>query len=191
MFGPTHRCLTVGLVSWMGAWLYAESYTYPIEQTLWFCRLTGYATLVLLFSSLSITPLRRLASRMGVKSTGLQPYRRSLGITAFTSALVHATISCITYFGDAPWFMPLLEPFLRMGVLTLGILSVLWVTSFPKMVRAMRLRTWRELHWLAYAAGLTALLHVVLSPVAPVREVLLASAVWLGFSMLRLIPRAR
>ncbi len=191
MRGPTQRCLIVGLLAWAGAWFYAKSYTYPIEQTLWLCRLTGYATLLLLFGSLSITPLRRLASRMGMKTKGLQPYRRSLGITAFTSALVHACISCTQYFGDAPWFMPLLEPFLRMGVLTLGILSVLWVTSFPKMVRAMRIRTWRELHWLAYAAGLTALLHVVLSPIAPVREVLLASAVWLGFSMLRLIPRVR
>jgi len=128
---------------------------------------------------------------MGVNTTRLQPYRRSLGITAFTSALIHACFSMGQYFGDAPWFMPLLEPFLRLGLLTLGILAVLWLTSFPKWVRALRLRTWRELHWLAYAAGLSALMHVLLSPFAPVRFVLAASGIWMCLAMLRLLPKRR
>ena len=184
MTPTTRQCVILGLISWACAWFYSNTYVYPVEQTLWLCRLTGYITLGFLFGSLSISPVRRL-----VRSPKLPPYRRALGITAFGSGLAHAILSSIQYFGDAPWFMPLLEPFLRMGVLTLGILAVLWVTSFPRWVKAMKLRTWRELHWLAYAAGLTALLHVVLSPFAPVREVLLTMAVWLVFGMLRLIPR--
>ena len=189
MSKPTQRCMAATLLAWVAAFLYAGTYTYEVERTLWLCRITGYISLVLLFASLSITPIRRIASRIGLSCIKIAPYRRSLGITAFGSALTHAALSCIRYFGDAPWFMPLLEPFLRFGVLTLAILAALWLTSFPKWIRWMHLRTWRELHWLAYSAALTALLHVLLSPFAPVREILLAALVWLVFAMLRLVPR--
>ena len=188
MLGATHRCIIITMAAWLIAGLYAQTHTYDVERILWFCRLTGYIPLGLLFASLSVNPARKIASRMGLSTKRLSPYRRSLGITAFGSAMAHACISCIQYFGDAPWFMPLLEPFLRLGVLTLGIMAILWLTSFPKLIRAMRIKTWRELHWLAYAAALTSILHVVLSPFAPVRDFLLAVAVWLVFSLLRLVP---
>ena len=113
MSKPTQRCLAGTLLAWLVAFSYANSHAYEVERTLWLCRITGYISLVLLFTSLSITPLRRLAPSVGLSGNKLIPYRRSLGITAFGSALTHAVLSCLRYFGDAPWFMPLLEPFLR------------------------------------------------------------------------------
>jgi DMSO/TMAO reductase YedYZ heme-binding membrane subunit len=68
------------------------------------------------------------------------------------------------------------------------VLFVLAVTSFPAITRAARVRLWKHLHRLAYAAVLLALHHVLLSPFAPRAVVLAVFGAIAAFGMLRLLP---
>ena len=46
----------------------------------------------------------------------------------------------------------------------LVILLALWATSYPRVVRALRVRLWKPLHGLAFVAALLALQHALLAP---------------------------
>lgn len=142
----------------------------------------GYLAFVLLSAALCVTPFARWLRQ----STKL---RRSLGLAAAGSGLFHAEVGL--------WSSPLGvseqlgEPQLRFGFGALAVLGLLAVTSFPGVVTALKLRSWKELHRLAYVAWICALLHGLLSPYAWVCALCAMAIVVPTLGLLRLVPRAK
>jgi DMSO/TMAO reductase YedYZ heme-binding membrane subunit len=153
---------------------------------------TGWAAFGALLLSLLVTPLGRIAARLGrVPQLVLQPaMRRALGMAAAWLALSHAFASLK---GSLAWNWAALGswPHLRAGLTALGILLVLLVTSFGAVVARSRLRFWRELHRLAYLVPLLVLQHVLLSPFAPRALALWLVGVVYAVGLARYVPLHR
>lgn len=136
------------------------------ERELYWIRGSGWCALLGLLSTLCVSPLAGLIGRFRPTKPRVAPLRRALGITSAALASLHAGVSLGTYLGDAWW--PVLEvAWLRAGLCGVVILAALWLTSFPRAVRVMRVRLWKPLHRLAYGAAAFAFLHTMLSPFAP------------------------
>ncbi|HTU58257.1 MAG TPA: ferric reductase-like transmembrane domain-containing protein, partial [Polyangiales bacterium] len=115
--------------------------------------------------------------------------RRALGLAAAGAALFHAEVGL--WSGPLNVSEQLDDPQLRFGFGALAVLGLLAVTSFPGAVTALKLRSWKELHRLAYVAWICALLHGLLSPYAWVRGLCAVAVVVLALAPLRLLPRAK
>lgn len=127
-------------------------------------RVSGLAAIALLFCTLAVSPLRPLLAPVGGGgSVSVPRIRRALGIACACTALAHSALA-LALFVRVPFAQLLDWPFLRAGVIAVLVLSALLVTSFPALVRALRLRAWRELHRLAYVALFFALQHLALAP---------------------------
>jgi sulfoxide reductase heme-binding subunit YedZ len=117
---------------------------------------TGTTALVLLVSSLTITPLRRLT---GVNQ--LITLRRMLGLFAFFYACLHVSTWMILdwFFDFASMASDVVErPFITMGMTTFVLLVPLALTSSAGMIRRLG-RRWTQLHRLVYVAAMTAIVH--------------------------------
>lgn len=171
--------------------VYAWGVDYVVAREIWLQQATGYSALAALLLSLSMTPIRHLAVRLGRSSAAayLPALRRSLGITAATFALAHAALALSTYLWNS-WPTVINEPFLRAGLVTLAILTALLATSFPRIVRLLRIRLWKPLHRLAYIAGIFAFQHLLLAPFADRRLVVVIFAAALALQSLRLLALA-
>lgn len=170
---------------------------YPLARELWLIRASGYGALGALFLALSMTPLGRLAARavpgrtMANTVPAIWPaLRRAFGIAAAWWALAHAAVGLATYLRGS-WAAVLDWPHLRAGALALAILAVLLATSFPRLVRLLRVRLWKQLHRLAYVAAIFVFQHLMLSPFAPRRLVLALFATLAAVALLRFLPPPR
>lgn len=166
------------------------AYAWSVERELWWVRGSGWSALVTLLAAISASPIGRALSRLGrrPRTREISVLRRALGITAAALASVHAGVALATYLrGDLAHLLDI--TWLRGGVLALAILGALWLTSYPRAVRALRVKLWKPLHQLAYVAVGLAFQHVMLSPMAPRRWVLAALCVTLALAALRWIPR--
>jgi DMSO/TMAO reductase YedYZ heme-binding membrane subunit len=165
---------------------------YALARELVWIAGTGQLAFGALALALCVSPLGALAARVGRGPDPglLAALRRALGITAACAALLHAALALGTYLADA---RPALfeVPFLRSGALALAVLTALLATSFPALVRALRIRLWKELHWLAFPALLLALHHQLLSPFADRARVLWIAAALFAIGLLRLLPGRR
>jgi DMSO/TMAO reductase YedYZ heme-binding membrane subunit len=152
----------------------------------------GWFGLGCLCAALCVTPLTRLATRISSFADARDPrlfaLRRSFGLAAFAAAALHVSVAL----GGVPgtWIGLLDKPSLRAGLSGLLILALLALTSFPVLVRFLRLRLWKELHRLAYAALACASLHVLLGPFVPVRAFAWLAGGTLVIGLLRVLPRA-
>ena len=122
---------------------------------------TGYGTLGFLIASQMIHPL----VWFGALDAGMQVYaRRKLGVTSALLATLHFIVSGCGYLrlnivseaDDSPW--------LQSGLAAWIVLLSLWITSYPWLVKKLRLRLWKPLHQLTYLALLLSLVHLFLSP---------------------------
>lgn len=125
---------------------------------------TGEAALVILFVTLSITPLRRL--------TGwnlLQSARRMLGVWAFTYACLHLgtylVFDQLCYSVATCEFRAIKEDILKRrfifaGMAAFAILLALAITSTSGWVRRLR-KNWQRLHRLVYVAAAAAVVHYI------------------------------
>jgi methionine sulfoxide reductase heme-binding subunit len=117
---------------------------------------TGRTAIIILFITLTITPIRRLTGW-----NGLIKVRRLVGLFAFFYALVHFTIFLIfdleLSFGDLAKEV-VERPWITVGFAALLILSVLAITSPLAMVRRLG-RTWQTVHRLIYLAAGLGMLH--------------------------------
>lgn len=145
-------------------------------------RALGYLAFAWLSAALCVSPFARWVR----ESSKL---RRALGLAAASAALLHAEVGL--------WSSPLSvreqldDPQLRFGFGALAVLGILAVTSFPGAVATLRLRSWKELHRLAYVAWICALLHGLLSPYAWIRGLFAIAAIVLALGLLRFLPRAK
>ena len=120
-------------------------------------RTTGMLTLIFLFLTLAVTPLRKtLGANWIVK------VRRLLGLFAFFYGLIHL----FTYVAFDRFFdlksVPgdvVKRPFITVGMLAFFLMVPLAITSTDKMVKRLGGKRWARLHRIVYAAGVAGVLH--------------------------------
>jgi len=118
----------------------------------------GEWTLIFIFLTLSMTPLRKIT-----KSLEWIKFRRMLGLFAFFYASVHM----LSYVGlDYRFdFEPLINDVLKKKFIFIGfsawlLLIPLAVTSSQKMVRLLK-QNWKKIHRLIYIIGIFGVLHYI------------------------------
>ncbi len=164
--------------------------TWGPSRELWLARGTGWTAVGALMLALSATPAERLLARLGPRlrpSPWVAVFRRAFGIAAASLALLHAATALGGYLRGA-WAAVLYFSYLRVGLVALVILSTMLATSFPPIVRRLRVRAWKPLHRLGYLVALLVLDHALLSPFAPRALTLELFAALLVIGLLRLLP---
>ncbi|HJL50720.1 MAG TPA: ferric reductase-like transmembrane domain-containing protein, partial [Polyangiaceae bacterium LLY-WYZ-15_(1-7)] len=136
--------------------------------------------------ALGATPIGRLGRALG-RRWRVAPARRALGLAAAALATLHAGAALWGPLAGA-WDALFGWPYLRAGALALAVLLALALTSFPRAVKALRVRHWKALHRLAYPAAGLAFVHVLLGPFAPRRWALGLLGALLVTQLLRALP---
>ena len=150
---------------------------------------TGRTALIILFITLSITPLRRLTGL-----NGLIKVRKLIGNFSFFYALIHFSIFLVfdleLSFGDLAREV-VKRPWITVGFAALLILAVLSATSPQAVLRRLGGKRWQAIHRLVYLAAVLAIVHFLWSQkkdiTLPVRYAVVL-AVLLGA---RLVPKRR
>ncbi len=143
---PLFRLMIGAPLEWLGV--------NPIELI---TRSTGTWTLVFLLITLGVTPLRRLTGW-----AWLLRLRRMLGLFAFFYGVLHfTTYLWLDQFFDAEAIVMdiVKRPFITIGFAAFVLMIPLAVTSTNAMVRRLGGRRWRQLHRLAYALAVCAVVH--------------------------------
>jgi len=142
----------LALLAW-DAW-FGKIGANPIE---FFLRTTGVLTIVFLFVTLSITPLRKYYGW-----NQLVKFRRMLGLYAFFYGFLHLitysifdkSLSVSAIVGDV-WE----RPFIAIGMLSFFLLIPLAVTSTNGMIKRLGGKNWQRLHRLTYLAAIGGVVH--------------------------------
>lgn len=185
--------LSVAALAVVGLLVPSQGGAWDPTRTLWIARGTGWTAVAALMLSLSATPVGRLLAllRPGAKlSPWFAAFRRAFGIAAALLAMVHAVTVLGGYLRGA-WAALLSFSYLRAGLLALVILTTMLVTSFPSLVKRLRVRLWKPLHRLGYLAALLVLVHLLLSPYAPRPLTLELFGALFAIALLRLLPAER
>jgi sulfoxide reductase heme-binding subunit YedZ len=164
---------------WQGT--HGELGANPIEEVL---HRTGWWGLVLLTTTLAVTPVRRLTGWHQIVL-----YRRLVGLFAF----FYLTLHFGTYLVLDQWFAwsYILEdiaerPFITVGFTAWLLLLAFAFTSTRGWVRRLG-RRWRRLHRLIYVASALGVLHFYWNVKADAREPLIFGAV-IGLLLLARVP---
>jgi len=126
----------------------------PVE---FLTRTTGMLTLVFLFISLAVTPLRKVSSIQW-----LIQFRRMLGLYAFFYGFLHL----LTYI----WFDRSFDmkstatdiynrPFIAVGMFSFFVMLPLAITSTKGWIKRLGGKQWALLHRLAYVAAIGGVVH--------------------------------
>jgi len=120
-------------------------------------RTTGMLTLVFLFLTLAVSPLRRI---LGLN--WLIKFRRMLGLFAFFYGSLHL----LTYVAFDRFFRLTTIPgdiatrrFIAVGMAAFFLMLPLAITSTDVMVKRLGGKRWARLHRVVYAAGILGVLH--------------------------------
>jgi sulfoxide reductase heme-binding subunit YedZ len=145
-------------------------------------RTTGMLTLVFLFITLAVSPLRRIAGL-----NWLIKFRRMLGVFAFFYGALHL----LTYVAFDRFFKLKTipgdvagRPFIAIGMVAFFLMLPLAITSTDKMVKRLGRKRWAQLHRVVYLAGILGVLHFYMLVKSDVRLPLTFAfllAVMLGF----------
>jgi sulfoxide reductase heme-binding subunit YedZ len=183
-------CGAVSSLATVGIAVVGFQEPYALARELFWIQGSGYAALAALLLALTTSPLVALARFLGWRvapGAAVGAFRRALGLSAATFATAHATLVLTTYLSDA-WLAVLGRPFLRSGALALCILLAMALTSFPRLVRVLRVDLWKQLHVLGFVAALLVLHHLLLSPFAPralIIAIFFAAALIAPFRLMR------
>lgn len=153
----------------------------PVRETEIF---TGLSTLILLFCTLAVTPVRRLTGW-----NALIKVRRMLGLFTFGYVLVHASMYFVfDHSLDAGEIaMDVIKhPWVMAGFTAFLLLIPLAVTSTSGWVRRLGGKRWQRLHRLVYVIGLLGVVHFLWLVKKDVREPLIYGAVLLVLLAARL-----
>lgn len=130
--------------------------------------ITGILSLVFLFLSLLMTPLRWYTNW-----TGWIAFRRALGLYGFWYAVLHLGIY-VTFDRALSLSSTVHEiwsrTYLQVGFVALFLMVPLAVTSTNAMVRRLGAKRWRELHRIAYLVPLLGVIHYFLLVKSDVRQ---------------------
>jgi sulfoxide reductase heme-binding subunit YedZ len=125
----------------------------PIETI---TRFTGSWSLIILLTSLGVTPLRRIT---GINE--LIKFRRMLGLFAFFYAALHfATYMVLDLYFDFPAILKdvLKRPYITVGFTAFALMIPLAATSTAGMIRRLGKR-WQQLHYLVYVSAILGVVH--------------------------------
>ena len=139
---------------------------------------TGILSLVFLFLSLIITPLRWITGWGGWIA-----FRRSLGLYGFFYSIVHVSIyvaldrelSISSTFSEI-W----LRRFLQVGTLAVFLMVPLAITSTNAMVQKLGPKRWKLLHRLAYVVAGLGVIHYYMLVKSDVRQPIAFAVVLTG-----------
>ena len=137
--------------------------------------ITGILSLVFLFISLVISPLRAITGWNSIVA-----YRRALGLYGFAYAVLHFGIYVLLdRMGNvADTFQEILSRrFLMVGFVAIAIMLPLAVTSTNAMIRMLGPGRWKLLHRLAYVATALGVVHYYMLVKSDVRQPLAFAAV--------------
>lgn len=147
------------VVSLLGAALC--SHDLPVLNEVCEARWTGYGALICLLVSQSCSPL----ARFGMIASGTRSKaRRQFGIAAALLATLHFIVVWKGFLQVEPWSAVEESPWLQAGSGALLLLLLLWLTSYPRLLRVLGIRNWQALHRFAYVATFFALVHAAMSP---------------------------
>ena len=142
----------LALLAWDAYW--QKLGANPIE---FFLRTTGVLTLVFLFISLSITPLRKYFGW-----NQLVKFRRMIGLYAFFYGFLHLiTYSVfdkslsISAIADDIWQ----RPFIAVGMASFFLMIPLAVTSTNQMIKRLGGKNWQKLHRANYLIAIGGVVH--------------------------------
>ncbi|PHS18151.1 MAG: hypothetical protein COA86_08375 [Kangiella sp.] len=163
---------------------------WSVTRNSWLVRSVGYAALISFALSFSITPLNKLTSFFGRKAPQaiLLAFRRAFGIGAACFAIIHAGFVIYLQL-ESNWSVFIHLPFFRAGLISLFLLLVLLITSFPAMLKLFRVKYWRNLHQLVFVIGIMIIQHVWLSAFVPAWVVLAMLISYSILVLLRFIPK--
>jgi sulfoxide reductase heme-binding subunit YedZ len=126
----------------------------PVE---FFLRTTGVLTLIFLFITLAVTPLRKYFGW-----NQLIKFRRMIGLFVFFYAFLHL----ITYsiFDKALNLSAIISdvwqrPFIAVGMLAFFLLVPLAITSTNGMIKRLGGKNWARLHKLTYLIAILGVIH--------------------------------
>jgi sulfoxide reductase heme-binding subunit YedZ len=150
---------------------------------------TGRTVLVILFVTLTVTPIRQLTGW-----NGLIRVRRLIGLFAFFYAVIHLLIYLV--FDRGLVFAELgadiaKRPYITVGFTAWLILLTLAATSPLAMVRRLGGRRWKLLHRLIYLAAGLGVLHFTWAQKKDIRLPLIFAAVLAGIFVVKLALGAR
>ncbi len=137
--------------------------------------ITGILSLVFLFASLVITPLRAITGWNSVIA-----YRRALGLYGFAYAAIHFVIYVAwDRMGSVRSTVEEIAArrFLLVGFIALALMLPLAVTSTNAMIRRLGAVRWKLLHRLAYVAAILGVVHYYMLVKSDVRQPLAFAAV--------------
>jgi len=149
---------------------------------------TGVWGLTFLTITLAVTPLRRIT-----RWNALAPYRRILGLVAFTYLTTHFLIYFVLdqFFAWSYILEDIAErPYITVGFTGFVLLIPLAVTSTAAAIRRLG-KKWVTLHSLIYVTALAGIVHFTWSQKADVRRPTIYGIVLIGLLAIRLIPRRR
>lgn len=153
---------------------------------------TGWWALVILLTSLAVTPLRRLTGWHAVVR-----FRRLLGLFGFFYVVLHFSTWFVfdKFFDVVEMGKDIVKrPYITVGMAGFAMLLPLAATSTTGAIRRLG-RRWQTLHRLAYAVPVAGVLHFWWLVKSDIREPLafaVATASVLGFRVVwRLRQRAR
>ena len=148
--------------------------------------ITGIVSLVFLFLSLLVTPIKVLTGW-----NSLVAYRRALGVYGFVYALLHFVIYVVfDRMGNLGSTISEIASrrFLLVGFIALTLLIPLAATSTNAMIRWIGAKRWKLLHRLAYVATILGVVHYYMLVKSDVRQPLAFAGVLmpiLGFRSVR------
>ena len=155
----------------------------PIE---YITRFTGSYALLILLSSLAVTPLRKLTGW-----NELIRLRRMLGLFAFFYAALHfATYMVLDLFFDFSAIGKdiLKRPYITVGFSALVLMIPLALTSNAAMIRRLGKR-WQQLHYLVYGIAMLGVVHFYWLVKADIRRPVQYGAVLVLLLGYRLVAR--
>ncbi|MFY9559439.1 MAG: protein-methionine-sulfoxide reductase heme-binding subunit MsrQ [Terriglobales bacterium] len=128
----------------------------PIEVI---TRSTGDWTLILILTTLSITPLRKLT-----KQYWLIGVRRMIGLFAFFYGCLHfTTYICLDKFFDVHEMIKDIgkRPFITVGFTAFALMIPLALTSTKGWIRRLGGKNWQRLHRLIYVTAIAGVIHYI------------------------------
>jgi sulfoxide reductase heme-binding subunit YedZ len=158
----------------------------PIEKI---TRELGDWALIVLLCALAVTPLRQISGW-----SALARVRRLVGLWAFAYALLHvaAYVGLDQFFDWRAIGVDIVKRlYITLGMAGFVILSLLAVTSLPRLVRTLGGRRWRMLHRTVYGALVLGVLHYAYMVKADLRTPMLYGAVALILLLARRLPLQR
>src|SRR4051812_26057226 len=129
---------------------------------------TGMSALIFLMLTLAVTPVRKISGWNWIIFS-----RRTLGLYAFFYALAHFLIffTLDRRMSVSSTLSEILQrSYLRVGAIGLIVMVPLAVTSTNAMIKRLGGKRWRELHRLAYVAGIAGVIHFYMQVKADVRR---------------------